>query len=98
MQEGEAGITWENGSCKDVSRQRAVSTKEWRCFHTYTGLPGEKGQQEGEGKGEEEEEEASALEGAAEEQTAIQTSHMSLICDKPSSQGARSCFKVPADS
>lgn len=68
MQEGESGITWAHGSCEHVSRQRVVSTKEWRCFHTHTGLPGEEGQEE-----EEEEEGASALEGAAEEQTAIQT-------------------------
>lgn len=50
----------QTGSCKDVSRQRTVSTKGWRCCHVC-------GAAQGGGSS------ATALEGAAKEQTAIQT-------------------------
>lgn len=47
---------------------------------------------------EEEEEGASALEGAAEEQQPFRQGHVGSVCDESSSQGARACFRVPADS
>lgn len=65
--EGESGISWETGSCKDVSKHRNLSTKGWSCLHT-----GRAAQTGGAGKGAGGGT-ATVPQGATEEQTAIQT-------------------------
>ena len=90
VQEGESATHWETGSCRDVSGHRALNTQARGVF-THIKLRRE----EGRGK----RSPAVALERAAEEQTAIQTQPRGFWCVvNPGSEGARSCFVVPADS
>lgn len=89
VQEGES-VSWEPGSCKDVSRQRALGTRAQGASTHTQGCRGRRGGEKGGGGL------ATALEGAAEEQTAIQTQPCGFWSVMNLSGG--SCFVVPADS